>query len=105
MQEQGDKLIDGQIKCEYFENKLLTSVYNEILTYDKVCEKEIICEEEAYQEILEGKFTHWEEVNSMSIKNVELEYMLDSKGYYVPIYKFDVMLNENKSTIYIKAIK
>ena len=51
MQEQGNKLIDGQIKCVYYENKLLTSVYNEILTYDKVSEKEIISEDEAYQEI------------------------------------------------------
>lgn len=105
MQEQGDKLIDGQIKCVYYENKLLTSVYNEILTYDKVGEKEIISEEEAYKEILEGKFKYWEDVKSVSIKNVQLEYKLDSKGYYVPIYKFDVLLNGNKSTIYIKAIK
>ena len=106
MQEQGDKLIDGQIKCEYYENKLLTSVYNEILTYDKVCEKEIISEEEAYQEILDGKFMYWEEVNSISIKNVELEYMLDSKGYFVPIYNFTASINgTDNNYICIKAIK
>lgn len=106
MQEQGDKLIDGQIKCEYYENKLLTSVYNEILTYDKVCEKEIISEDEAYQEILDGKFMYWEEVKSISIKNVELEYMLDSKGYYVPIYNFAASINgSGKGNIRIKAIK
>lgn len=106
MQEQGDKLIDGQIKCEYYENKLLTSVYNEILIYDKVSEKEIISEEEAYQEILDGKFMYWEEVNSISVKNVELEYMLDSKGYYVPIYNFAASINgSGKGNIRIKAIK
>ena len=106
MQEQGDKLIDGKIKCEYYENKLLTSVYNEILTYNKVSEKEIMSEEEAYQEILEGKFKSWEEVKSVSIKNVELEYMLDSKGYYVPVYHFETLVNEKtNSQIYIKAIK
>lgn len=106
MQEQGDKLIDGQIKCEYYENKLLTSVYNEILTYDKVSEKEIISEDEAYQEILDGKFMYWEDVKSISIKNVELEYMLDSKGYYVPIYNFAASINgSGKGNIRIKAIK
>ena len=60
----------------------------------------------AYQEILDGKFMYWEDVKSISIKNVELEYMLDSKGYYVPIYNFAASINgSGKGNIRIKAIK
>ena len=40
-----------------------------------------------------------------NLKGVQLEYQKDSKGYYVPVYKFDVLLNGNKNRIYIKAIK
>ena len=45
-------------------------------------------------------------ISWISIKNVELEYMLDSKGYYVPIYNFAASINgSGKGNIRIKAIK
>lgn len=107
MQEQGNKMIDGKISCNYYEDKTIKRVSNEMITYEKISEKEIMSEQEAYQQILDGEFKGFtiDEIKSISIKGVELEYKLDSKGYYVPIYKFDVLLNGNKSTIYIKAIK
>lgn len=107
MVEQGNKLIDGQIRCNYYEDKTVKYVSNEIITYDKIGEKEIMSEKEAYQQILDGNFKGFtiDEIKSILVKGVELEYKTDSKGYYVPVYNFDVLLNGNKSMIYIKAIK
>ena len=104
---QDNKLIDGEIRCDYYIDKTIKYFENDIVTYDIIGEKEIMSEQEAYQQILEGKFKGFtiDEIKSITVKGVELEYKLDSKGYYVPVYKFDVLLNGNKNTIYIKAIK
>lgn len=104
---QDNKLIDGEIRCNYYEDGTIKYVNNDIITYDIFPEKEIMSEQEAYQQILDGEFKGFtiDEIKSVIVKGVELEYKLDSKGYYVPVYKFDVLLNGNKNTIYIKAIK
>lgn len=107
MDKQGDKLINGEIRCNYYSDNSIKYFENNILTYDIVTEKEIMSQQEAYQEILDGKFKGFtiDEIKSILIKGMELEYQIDSKGFYVPVYKFDVLLNENENTIYIKAIK
>ena len=101
-----DKLIDGELTCIYYEDKTIKSIINNLITYDKVSEKEIKSEEEAYNEILDGKFMKWdkEEIRTIIIKKVQLDYQLDSKGYYVPVYVFETEINENKQRIFIKAI-
>ena len=106
-QTQGNKLIDGSLECRYYEDKTVKYVNNNILSYEKVKGKEIKSEKEAYEEILAGEFKAFtsNEINSIVVNGVQLEYQVDSKGYYVPVYKFDVLLNESKNTIYIKAIK
>lgn len=104
---QDNKLIDGEIRCDYYIDKTIKYFENNIVTYDIIGEKEVISEQDAYQEILDGKFKGFtiDEIKNIIIKGVELEYQLDSKGYYVPVYKFDVLLNGNKNIIYIKGIK
>ena len=106
-QTQCNKLIDGSLECRYYEDKTVKYVNNNILSYEKVKGKEIKSEKEAYEEILAGEFKAFtsNEINSIVVNGVQLEYQVDSKGYYVPVYKFDVLLNESKNTIYIKAIK
>lgn len=107
MKKEGNKLIDGQLRCDYYEDKTIKYIANEIVTYYKVAEKEIMSEQEAYEEILAGEFKAFtsDQLQSIVIQSVNLEYKLDSKGYYVPVYKFDVLLNNNISYIYIKAMK
>ena len=107
MKKEGNKLIDGELKCRYYEDKTIKRVEDEIITYEKVAEKEIMSEQEAYEEILAGEFKAFsvESVQSITIQNMELEYRLDSKGFYVPVYKFDILLNGETSWIYIKAVK
>lgn len=107
MVEQGNKLLDGEIRCNYFEDKTVAYVSNEIITYNKVTEKEIMSEQEAYEEILAGEFKAFtiDTVKSIMVKNIQLEYRLDSKGFYVPIYSFEILLNGKENHIYIKAIR
>ena len=61
---------------------------------------------EKYEEILKGRFLLSNtKIESITIKDINLEYKVDSKGYYVPIYEFEVLVNGKETKIYIKAIK
>lgn len=101
-----NRFIDGTLTCRYYEDFTVKTVYNNISVYKKVTEKEIISEDEAYKEILNGRFIRYNtKIETITIKDVNLVYKVDSKGYYVPIYEFDVLINGNTNKIYIKAIK
>lgn len=71
--------------------------------------KEIISEEDAYNQILQGKFQYNEyylkNIKSITINNIKLEYSLDSKGYFVPTYIFECTINNHDVEINIKAVK
>ena len=100
-------LIDGNITCSYSKNGTIKNMKNNLIRYEKVKDKEIISQEEAYNQIKEGKFQYFddEKIASIEIDGVELKYALDSKGYYVPIYVFDAKINNQETLLQVRAIK
>lgn len=106
---QGDNLIVGKIECAYYADEKIKYMNNSILEYEKINEKEIISEKEAYDEILKGKFFYYEhyfgKIKKIDIKNVELKYVIDTKGYVVPFYVFDTKINDEDWPICIRAVK
>lgn len=104
-----ESLLDGEIRLSYYKNKIISNLTNSLVRYNKITEKEIISENEAYQKILEGKFQYdtynIEKLKSIIIEDVELDYSLDSKGYYVPVYVFTANMNGNDKKIVIKALR
>ena len=70
---------------------------------------EILTSKEAYNKILNGEFKIYDEfaknLDKIEIIDFKLIYSLDTKGFYQPIYNFDVNLDEKKSQIHIPAIK
>lgn len=104
-----ESLLDGEIRLSYYKNKIISNLTNTLVRYNKITEKEIISENEAYQEILEGKFQYdtynIEKLESIIIEDVDLDYSLDSKGYYVPVYVFTSNINGNDKKIVIKALR
>lgn len=110
MELQGEKLIDGNLACVYYEDNTVKRITNNIIEYKKVASKEIISEEEAYNKILEGKFKYDEynigiKIKDISFGDVKLSYLLDSKGYYVPIYIFSANMNGRNTEIKIRAVE
>lgn len=109
MKIQGSHLLNGSLQCAYYEDGTVKNVTNRIVTYDKVKEIEMISEETAYNEILAGHFQYGEaymgKLESIVIKDIEVQYVLDSKGYFVPVYAFSAEINQHETTIYIRAIK
>ena len=100
-------LIDGNITCSYSKDGTIKNMKNNLVRYEKVKDKEIISQEEAYNQIKEGKFQYFddEKIASIEIDGVELKYALDSKGYYVPIYVFDAKINNQETLLQVRAIK
>ena len=64
-------------------------------------------EQEAYQEILDGKFQLFsksKKIKTLHIDQVEVSYQLDSKGYYQPVYAFHGVVDGTDMTILIPGI-
>ncbi len=107
MQIEGDTLQNGDITCTYYEDGTIQNIRNNCVTYEKVKEKQIISEEEAYMEIVNGRFqydNHLGKLKTVTIEEVKLTYDLDSKGYYVPVYAFQTNINGQSQEIKIKAV-
>ncbi|WP_066229071.1 VanZ family protein [Metabacillus fastidiosus] len=102
-----NQLIDGVLKVSYYNDDTVKLIDNRLITYDKVKNVQIKSEQEAYREILNGKFQHYSENNiikSLHIHKVEVSYYLDSKGYYQPVYAFYTTVDGTDITILIPGI-
>jgi len=69
-----NKVLDGTLTCRYYEDHTIRNVTNNISVYEKITEKEIISEEEAYEEILKGRFLLSNtKIESITIKDINLK--------------------------------
>ena len=100
-----DKIYDGQLTCEYYDNGKFSKIRNGIKQFEVYKEFDICSEKGAYEQILDGNFTG--RVNpgdKIEIGQVSIGYMLDTKGFYQPVYNFDVIVDGEKMLIQIPAI-
>lgn len=102
-----NQLIDGVLYAEYFNDGTIKQIRNNLIVYNKIRSVPIKSEIEAYQEILNGKFTIFYSGNGLetiNIHGVKLGYRLDSKGFYQPVYLFRSTIDGVESTIIIPAL-
>ena len=99
-------IYDGTLTCEYYDNGKFASIRNSIKEFEVYKEFEIRSEQNAYEQILKGEFVGIiNNGDQIEIGQVELDYMLDTKGFYQPVYKFEVNVDGDNQSIYIPAIK
>ncbi len=107
MYDNKEYVTDGNLTIRLNENGGY-EINNNIINYYKIDNCKIISENQAYQILLSGKYksTFNEKIKKIKINSIEIDYMLDSKNYYQPVYKFKVFFNdmENDENIYIPAI-
>ncbi|WHY86776.1 VanZ family protein [Neobacillus novalis] len=102
-----NQLIDGSLTVNYYNDDTVKGIDNQLITYDKVRDVQIKSEQEAYKEILDGKFNHYSEnkmINTLHIHKIDVSYYLDSKGYYQPVYAFHSTVDGMDMTILIPGI-
>ncbi|MGM9974577.1 MAG: hypothetical protein ACI33K_11120, partial [Clostridiaceae bacterium] len=102
-------IFDGILRCGYHENGTIKDIDNEMIALQPYKEVEIISQEEAFSKVMEGKFVWWygqdSEIQTLTIGNITLDYQLDSKGYYQPVYSFSVKVQGEEAAIMIPAIR
>lgn len=99
------QLIDGTLTLDYTTNHAIQSIENNLTYYEKVKEVSIKSEKQAYDELQSGQFNVYDRnIKDLHVKKITLDYELDSKGFYQPVYTFNVILNGEKTTLTIAAI-
>ena len=99
--------LDGELSCTINDKGIISDFRNHIISYKKYKEYEIISEKEAYDKLLNGEFRDdfIEKNSEIEIKNIKLSYVIDSKGFYQPVYKFTVEGLSRGKSILIAALK
>ena len=100
-------LTEGFISCSYYSDGTIKEISNKLVTYNKVKDISIKSEKEAYEELLDGKFSYFnlgKGIGSIDITGAKLDYYLDSKGYYQPVYSFDSIIDGEEFKITIPAL-
>lgn len=101
----GDILMDGAITCTYFNDHTIKSLNNNLIKYKKVKDISIKSEKDAFEELTKGKFRyHDDNITSITIEQINLDYLLDTKGFYQPVYRFKAIMDEKEHSIIIPAI-
>lgn len=104
-----DVYLDGQLTCEIGEDNKVYNFNNNIISYKPYKEYDILTLKEAYNKILNGEFKVYNDLSKkldeIEVVESKLIYQLDTKGFYQPIYEFEVKLDGNRSQIHIPAIK
>lgn len=98
---------DGHLICTYMEDGSFADIYNKIYVCEGYKEFDIISEKQAFQQILNGEFRFYFEGSkkeTITVEDVYLGYMLDSKSFYQPVYFFDVLIEGEEYQIQIPAL-
>lgn len=88
-------LMDGTLQVRYDGKDTIWAIKNGLVRYTHYKEVEILSPEEAYQRLCAGKFGddgfyEYIKPTNITVESCELDYEIDTKGFYQPVYLFTV---------------
>ena len=109
-------LVYGEVICTLYEEDgktLLKSIDNRMVSLSPCEDKTIINQAGAVKELrsghsFEGTVLERSGVSQIKILSCKLDFMADTKGYYQPVYRFELLLPEEDDLIftdYVQALK
>ena len=98
------KMYDGTIQCEYTTDGMISHLTNSVVEYEEYKTFPIISEKEAFDRLQKGYFLSVDD-REFEVLEVVLDYELDTKGFYQPVYTFSVSWDDIEHTINIPAIR
>ena len=108
----GGVMVDGSLRCRYAQDGTVQEIHNHLLSYTYYDDAEVISPEEAYNRLCAGKFYdggYFEHSapETVSVTSCALEYEIDTKGFYQPVYYFEVASGDGtyQEQIMIPAMK
>lgn len=103
--EDGNQLIDGTLNVSYYADQTIKSIDQAMVTYTKEADVTLKSEQQAYDELVAGKFNMYDKPkDDIVVNKVKLAFSLDSKGFYQPIYEFNSLIDGRKEIISIQAV-
>lgn len=106
-----DRLLHGTLYCRLSDDGAHITIHNRLISYAYCADEEIISAEEAFRLLCDGYFNgEWFERRKparVSVQNCTLGYEIDTKGFYQPVYYFEVMAPQwdGPDTVLISAMK
>lgn len=102
----GEYITNGNLTAEYYSDESIKNINNSIVRYEKVRDVSIKSKEEAYKELEQGKFNQYksEDIEKIEVEDIILSYMLDTKGFYQPIYNLKLKIDGTYAVISIPAL-
>lgn len=105
----GERLYSGTVLCEYHIGNQLSRVDYQIpeCVFYEECPR--ISEQEAYENLIAGKFyvigyESGRGITRLEINGMGLCYSLDSKGFYQPVYRVNAVINGREANIDLPAL-
>lgn len=103
-------IIRGRISCVYNEDGSLSKINNSLVYYSFHGQETIISENEAFEKLCRGEFNDetgsLENASEVTVTSCTLEYQVDTKGYYQPVFIFEVTtdVNDERLAVMIPAL-
>ena len=90
-----DGLLNGECRVRLSEDGSYLDVDHRLVSYTPCAQEKIISPEAALQKLLDGYFSagwfEYHDPEQVSVVSCKMAYALDTKGFYQPVYNFEVM--------------
>lgn len=102
----GAVMTDGTLRCRYAQDGTVREIENDLLAYAYYGTVGIITAEEAYRQLRGGNFLGADTVKkyasgAVTVVSCSLDYAIDTKGFYQPVYTFALLIPKNGYTYQI----
>ena len=102
--------VGGTLRCRYSSEGFIYVIHNNLVSFTYCADEQIISEAEAFEQMKRGNFRggvyEMHTPKNVTVVSCKLEYQVDTKGYYQPVYMFKVMYDgvEDEMRIMIPAL-
>ena len=96
---EGDLMLDGALRVRYGVDDTVRQIENHLVNYTYYGDVSVISPQEAYEEVKRGAFLYADALKRHSFGSVTvtswiLDYEIDTKGFYQPVYLFEILTPE-----------
>ena len=101
-----NSISNGYLHANYYSDDKIKNLSNHVVEYKKVKDVSVKSKTEVYNKLKKGKFQYHnvEKIDTLEVNDINLSYMLDSKGYYQPVYIFKSKINGDNGDLIIPAL-
>lgn len=99
----GAVMLDGTLRVRYGVDNSIRRIENHLVWYKHHDDVTVISQKEAYELLRSGAFRYAEALKShstdtISVISCKLDYEIDTKGFYQPVYIFEILIPETGNT-------